>query len=81
MAIKVTDNNVLSLTNQDYDSIMLEILKTRREIMPEYTDETDTDFGNLILSYVGMLFDILSWKVDFSVNEAIPLLAKTKKAI
>ena len=79
MAIKVTDNNVLSLTNQDYDSIMLEILKTRREIMPEYTDETDTDFGNLILSYVGMLFDILSWKVDFFVNEAIPFFAKTKK--
>lgn len=77
----ISDKNVLSFTSQDYDTALDEIMSTKRDLMPEYTDDTDTDFGNLILTYCAMLFDILSNKLDYSVNEAIPMLCETMKAM
>ena len=77
----ISDKNVLSFTNQDYLSILDEIMEKKHELMPEYTDDTDTDFGNLILTYCAMLFDILSNKLDYSVNEAIPMLSETIKSM
>lgn len=77
----ISGRNILSYTNQDYDSILAEIMETKHELMPQYTDDTDTDFGNLILTYMAMLFDILSNKLDYSVNEAIPMLCETMKAM
>lgn len=77
----ISDKNVLSYTSQDYQSALEEIMKTKKILMPEYTDDTDTDFGNLILTFCAMLFDILSNKLDYSVNEAIPMLSETIKAM
>lgn len=79
--MSISDKNILSYTSQDYESILKEIMATKKELMPEYTDDTDTDFGNLILTYCAMLFDILSNKLDYSVNEAIPMLSETIKAM
>lgn len=77
----ISDKNVLSFTSQDYDTILEEIMNTKHDLMPEYTDDTDTDFGNLILTYCAMMFDILSNKLDYSVNEAIPTICETMKAM
>lgn len=77
----ISDKNVLSFTSQDYNSVLEDIMETKQILMPEYTDDTDTDFGNLILTYCAMMFDILSNKLDYSVNEAIPFLAETMKAM
>lgn len=77
----ISNRNVLSYTNQEYQSLLDEIMATKRELMPEYTDDTDTDFGNLLLTYNAMLADVLSNKLDYSVNEAIPMLAETIKAM
>lgn len=79
--MSISDKNVLSYTSQDYISALEEIKATKKDLMPEYTDDTDTDFGNLILTYCAMLFDILSNKLDYSVNEAIPMLCDTIKAM
>ena len=77
----ISDRNILSYTNQEYQSFLNEIMDTKHELMPEYTDDTDTDFGNLILTYVAMIADVLSNKLDYSVNEAIPMLTETIKAM
>lgn len=79
--MNISEENVLSFTGQDYKKIMQEIMETKSSLMPEYTDDTDTDFGNLILTYCAMLFDVLAWKLDYSVNEAIPMLSETIKAM
>ena len=79
--MEISDENILRFINLDYENILNEIEITKSELMPEWTDDSDTDFGNLILTYVAMLADILSWKIDYSINECIPMLSKTIKAM
>lgn len=79
--MSISNKNLLSYTDQDYQTILDEVMRVKKLIMPEYTDDTDTDFGNLILTFVAMLCDILSNKLDYSVNEAIPMLSETIKAM
>lgn len=73
--------NLISYTSQDLKSILQSIDATRDKLMPEYTDKSDTDFGNFLLKYVAMLSDILSWKIDYNINEAIPASAVTMRAM
>lgn len=77
----ISDKNIIQYTSQDYETALKEIMATKHSLMPEYTDDTDTDFGNLILTYCAMLFDVLSNKLDYSVNEAIPMLSETIKSM
>lgn len=79
--MEISEDNILRFINADYETILSEIEITKSELMPEWTDDSDTDFGNLILTYVAMLADILSWKIDYSINECIPMLSKTIKAM
>ena len=77
----ISEKNILSLTGQDYKTILDEMMSVKSVLMPEYTDNTDTDFGNLLITLCAMLFDVLSNKLDYSVNEAIPMLSETIKAM
>lgn len=79
--MNISEDNVLQFVDLDYETILDEIAITKEDLMPEWTDDSDTDFGNLILTYVAMLGDVLSWKIDYSINECIPALCKTIKAI
>lgn len=73
--------NLLNYTNQDLKSILADIEATRDILMPDYTDKSDTDFGNFLLKYVAMMADVISWKTDYNINEAIPALAVTMRAM
>lgn len=73
--------NLIGFTNQDMKTILQSIEETRQVIMPEYTDRSDTDFGNFLLKYQAMLADVLSWKIDYNINEAIPASAVTMRAM
>lgn len=73
--------NLIGFTNQDMKSILQSIEATRDKLMPEYTDKSDTDFGNFLLKYLAMLSDVLSWKIDYNINEAIPASAVTMRAM
>ena len=50
----ISDKNIIQYTSQDYETALKEIMATKHSLMPEYTDDTDTDFGNLILTYCAM---------------------------
>lgn len=73
--------NLISYTNQDMKTILQNIEETRQVVMPEYTDRSDTDFGNFLLKYVAMVADVISWKTDYNINEAIPASAVTMRAM
>ena len=73
--------NLISYTSQDMKTILKSIEETRDRLMPEYTDKSDTDFGNFLLKYAAMLSDVLSWKIDYNINEAIPASAVTMRAM
>lgn len=73
--------NLLNYAGQDLKSIIKGIEQSREVLLPEYTDKSDTDFGNFLLKYVAMIADVLSWKIDYNINEAIPATAVTMRAM
>jgi len=79
MARKVLKN--IDYATKDYEgfrSMMLDMLK---EKMPEYTDDSQTDAGIVLLELLATGLDILSYYNDTYANEAILLTAQQRENI
>lgn len=72
---------LIPYTDQDYDSIMTSVIDSIPELTPEYNNYSETDVGMVILEENVKIADVLSWKVDVAMNEAIPGNAVTYKAV
>jgi hypothetical protein len=67
MATKKTTTNY---TARDFDSIKLELVKYAKRYYPDtYKDFSEASFGSLVLDSVAYVGDMLSFYLDYQVNE------------
>jgi|TARA_R110000823_G_scaffold73586_8_gene169336 hypothetical protein len=67
MATKKTTTNY---TARDFDSIKLELVKHAKRYYPDtYKDFSEASFGSLVLDSVAYVGDMLSFYLDYQVNE------------
>jgi hypothetical protein len=67
MATKKTTTNY---TSRDFDSIKLELVKHAKRYYPDtYKDFSDASFGSMVLDSVAYVGDMLSFYLDYQVNE------------
>jgi len=61
----------IDYTNRDFESIKQDLVDYARRYYPDsYKDFTDASFGSLVLDTVSYVGDVLSYYVDYSVNES-----------
>lgn len=75
-----TIKRLIPYSDQDYDSIMTSVIDSIPVLTPEYNDVSATDFGMAILEEGAKMADVLSWKADTVMNEALPGNARSRKA-
>ena len=71
---------LIPYTDLDYDAIMTSMIDSIPELTPEYNDYSESDFGMVLIELFAKAFDILSWKVDVAMNEALPFNSVSLKA-
>jgi len=77
---KDTVKKLIPYSDQDYDSIMTSVIDSVPVLTPEYNDVSATDMGMTILEEAGKMADVLSWKADIAMNEALPGNSRSRKA-
>lgn len=77
---KDTIKKLIPYSDQDFDSLMTSVIDSIPVLTPEYNDVSETDFGMTILEESAKMADVLSWKVDTIMNEALPGNARSRKA-
>lgn len=69
MSRKPTEN--IDYTSRDYEAFRELMIQKLKEIMPEYTDTSETDAGIVILEALANGLDILSLYLDVIANDVI----------
>lgn len=77
---KDTIRKLVSYSDLDFDAIMTSIIEAIPVVTPEYNDISPTDFGMTILEGGGKMADVLAWRIDTVMNEALPGNARSRKA-
>ena len=61
----------INYTSRDFDSIKKELVEYAKRYYPDsYKDFTDASFGSMVLDTVSYVGDIMSYYLDYSVNES-----------
>ena len=64
-------NITIKYTNRDFSSIKEDLVEYSKRYYPDsYKDFTKASFGSMILDTVSYVGDILSYYIDYSVNES-----------
>lgn len=71
----------IDYTNLDYESILAKMYELIPEIMPEWTDLFDSDFGVVLLQLYAYCSDILSYIADRNYNECSIVHAQLRSSI
>lgn len=74
--------SVIDYTNVDYKGFKKMMVATLQEILPEYTDTSETDAGMVIMEAVCRVMDILSYYQNVQANECfLPTLELRSNAL
>lgn len=61
----------INYTSRDFDSIKEELVEYAKRYYPDsYKDFTDASFGSMVLDTVAYVGDVMSYYLDYSVNES-----------
>lgn len=71
----------IDYTSKDYEAFRAMMLEKLSELMPEYTDHSQTDAGIVILELLAMGLDILSFYQDSIANEALLPTAEQRNSV
>lgn len=68
----------IDYTNRDYESFRQMMINKLKELMPEYTDTSETDAGIVIIEALANGLDILSLYQDNLANDLFCLQHRTE---
>lgn len=71
----------IDYTSKDYEAFRAMMIEKLSELMPEYTDHSQTDAGIVILELLAMGLDILSFYQDSIANEVLLPTAEQRSSI
>jgi restriction endonuclease S subunit len=61
----------IKYTSREFDSIKEDLVNYAKRYYPDsYKDFTNASFGSMVLDSVAYIGDVLSYYVDYSVNES-----------
>tara|TARA_R100000005_G_scaffold95804_1_gene78862 strand:+ start:426 stop:2222 length:1797 start_codon:yes stop_codon:yes gene_type:complete len=64
-------NIIIDYTSRDFESIKQDLVDYAKRYYPDtYKDFTDASFGSMVLDSVSYVGDVLSYYLDYSVNES-----------
>ena len=64
-------NTPIKYTSRDFDSIKKDLIEHAKRYYPDdYNDFSESSFGSLVFDTVSYVGDVLSYYLDYSVNES-----------
>lgn len=68
-------------TSKDYDGFRRLLLDAKKEILPDWTTESPSDFGVVLIELFSYIGDVLSFYGDRIANEAFLTTATSRRAV